>query len=79
MLATFLAPLFGGLHWSREAREGALASMIVGLVECMLLQLLRQVHCADANVPEHPWIHSISRRPNLSKPDDQKAFPEDPR
>src|SRR5512137_1499487 len=32
MLACFVTPLFAGLYWRRATREGALASMIVGLV-----------------------------------------------
>jgi SSS family solute:Na+ symporter len=32
MLACFVAPLFAGLYWRRATREGALASMIVGLI-----------------------------------------------
>ncbi|HWQ19836.1 MAG TPA: sodium:solute symporter family protein [Methanotrichaceae archaeon] len=32
MLACFVAPLLAGLYWRRATREGALASMILGLV-----------------------------------------------
>jgi sodium/proline symporter len=53
MLACFVAPLFAGLYWRRATREGALASMILGLVGvCYFSYYAKYI----APMPVHPSI-----------------------
>ena len=56
MLATFVAPLFGGLYWRRATREGALASMIVGLVSVSYFSYYAKF---IAPLPMHPSIYGF--------------------
>lgn len=42
MLATYCVPLLAGLYWKRATKEGAIASMIVGLVVAILAGYIHQ-------------------------------------
>lgn len=42
MLATYCVPLLAGLYWKRANREGAIASMIVGLVVAVIAGYIHQ-------------------------------------
>jgi sodium/proline symporter len=57
MLATFVAPLFGGLYWRRATREGALASMIVGLGAVIYFSYYAKY---IAPMPMHPSIYGFA-------------------
>jgi SSS family transporter len=56
MLATFVVPLFGGLYWRRATREGALASMIVGLIAVSYFSYYAKF---IAPMPMHPSIYGF--------------------
>jgi sodium/proline symporter len=56
MLACFVAPLFGGLYWRRATREGALASMIVGLVGVIGFSYYAKY---ISSLPMHPSIYGF--------------------
>jgi sodium/proline symporter len=56
MLACFVAPLFGGLYWRRATREGALASMIVGLVGVIGFSYYAKY---ISPLPMHPSIYGF--------------------
>jgi sodium/proline symporter len=58
MLACFVAPLFAGLYWRRATREGALASMILGLVGVCIFSYYakyRSYACAS----QHLWLYGL--------------------
>jgi len=56
MLACFVAPLFGGLYWRRATREGALASMIIGLVGVLGFSYYSKYF---SSLPMHPSIYGF--------------------
>lgn len=56
MLACFVAPLFAGLYWRRATREGALASMIVGLASVSIASYYAKY---IAPMPVHPSIYGL--------------------
>jgi len=55
MLSCFVAPLFGGLYWRRATREGALASMIIGLIGVSAVSYAQYVKLI-APLPVHPSL-----------------------
>ncbi len=57
MLACFVTPLFAGLYWRRATREGALASMIVGLVGALAFSYYARF---IAPMPMHPSIYGFA-------------------
>jgi sodium/proline symporter len=57
MLACFVTPLFAGLYWRRATREGALASMIVGLVGVFAFSYYAKF---VAPMPMHPSIYGFA-------------------
>jgi SSS family solute:Na+ symporter len=57
MLACFVTPLFAGLYWRRATREGALASMIVGLVGALAFSYYARY---VAPMPMHPSIYGFA-------------------
>jgi len=57
MLACFVTPLFAGLYWRRATREGALASMIVGLVGVFAFSYYAKF---IAPMPMHPSIYGFA-------------------
>lgn len=57
MLACFVAPLFAGLYWRRATREGALASMIVGLVAVSAFSYYAKF---VSSLPMHPSIYGFA-------------------
>ncbi|MBN1236407.1 MAG: sodium:solute symporter family protein [Methanotrichaceae archaeon] len=56
MLACFVTPLFAGLYWRRATREGALASMIVGLVGVFAFSYYAKF---ITPLPMHPSIYGL--------------------
>ena len=56
MLACFVTPLFAGLYWRRATREGALASMIVGLAGALAFSYYARF---IAPMPMHPSIYGF--------------------
>jgi SSS family solute:Na+ symporter len=56
MLACFVTPLFAGLYWRRATREGALASMIVGLVGTFAFSYYAKF---IAPMPMHPSMYGF--------------------
>jgi SSS family solute:Na+ symporter len=56
MLACFVTPLFAGLYWRRATREGALASMIVGLAGALAFSYYARF---VAPMPMHPSIYGF--------------------
>jgi SSS family solute:Na+ symporter len=56
MLACFVAPLFAGLYWRRATREGALASMIVGLIGVSIFSYYSKY---VTPLPMHPSIYGF--------------------
>lgn len=56
MLACFVTPLFAGLYWRRATREGALASMIVGLVGALAFSYYARF---IAPMPMHPSMYGF--------------------
>lgn len=56
MLACFVTPLFAGLYWRRATREGALASMIVGLAGVLAFSYYARF---IAPMPMHPSIYGF--------------------
>jgi sodium/proline symporter len=50
MLATFVVPLLGGLYWRRATKEGAIASMALGLVSAGVFEYWHQF---VARLPVH--------------------------
>lgn len=57
MLACFVTPLFAGLYWRRATREGALASMIVGLVGVSIFSYYAKF---ISPMPMHPSIYGFA-------------------
>jgi SSS family solute:Na+ symporter len=57
MLACFVTPLFAGLYWRRATREGALASMIVGLVGVFAFSYYAKF---ISPMPMHPSIYGFA-------------------
>jgi len=57
MLACFVAPLFAGLYWRRATREGALASMIVGLVGISIISYAQ--YTKVISLPMHPSMYGF--------------------
>ncbi|MFA6371387.1 MAG: sodium:solute symporter family protein, partial [Methanothrix sp.] len=57
MLACFVTPLFAGLYWRRATREGALASMILGLVGVFAFSYYAKF---IAPMPMHPSIYGFA-------------------
>lgn len=57
MLACFVTPPFAGLYWRRATREGALASMIVGLVGALAFSYYARF---VAPMPMHPSIYGFA-------------------
>ncbi len=57
MLACFVAPLFAGLYWRRATREGALASMVIGLVGVICFSYYAKYVSA---LPMHPSIYGFA-------------------
>ena len=57
MLACFVTPLFAGLYWRRATREGALASMIIGLVGVFAFSYYAKF---IAPMPMHPSIYGFA-------------------
>ncbi len=57
MLACFVTPLFAGLYWRRATREGALASMIVGLVAVLAFSYYSKFM---SPLPMHPGIYGFA-------------------
>ncbi len=57
MLACFVTPLFAGLYWRRATREGALASMIVGLAGALAFSYYARF---IAPMPMHPSIYGFA-------------------
>ena len=57
MLACFVAPLFAGLYWRRATREGALASMIVGLVGISIISYAQYTKVIA--LPMHPSMYGF--------------------
>ncbi|HNX09108.1 MAG TPA: sodium:solute symporter family protein, partial [Methanothrix sp.] len=57
MLACFVAPLFAGLYWRRATREGALASMIVGLVGISVISYAQ--YTKMISLPMHPSMYGF--------------------
>jgi len=57
MLACFVAPLFAGLYWRRATREGAIASMIVGLVGVSIISYLQ--YTKVISLPIHPSMYGF--------------------
>jgi len=57
MLACFVTPLFAGLYWRRATREGALASMILGLVGVFAFSYYAKF---VAPMPMHPSIYGFA-------------------
>ncbi|MDD1726576.1 MAG: sodium:solute symporter family protein [Methanothrix sp.] len=58
MLACFVTPLFAGLYWRRATREGALASMIVGLVGISIISYAQYTKFI-APLPMHPSMYGF--------------------
>jgi SSS family solute:Na+ symporter len=58
MLACFVTPLFAGLYWRRATREGALASMIVGLVGVSIVSYAQYTKVIAA-LPMHPSMYGF--------------------
>jgi SSS family solute:Na+ symporter len=58
MLACFVTPLFAGLYWRRATREGALASMIVGLVGVSAISYAHYMKLIV--LPMHPGIYGFA-------------------
>jgi SSS family transporter len=58
MLACFVTPLFAGLYWRRATREGALASMIVGLVGISIISYAQYTKVI-APLPMHPSMYGF--------------------
>lgn len=56
MLACFVTPLFAGLYWRRATREGALASMLVGLAGVSIASYYAKY---IAPMPVHPSIYGL--------------------
>jgi sodium/proline symporter len=56
MLACFVAPLVAGLYWRRATREGALASMIVGLIGVSFFSYYTKY---VTPLPMHPSIYGF--------------------
>ncbi len=56
MLACFVAPLFAGLYWRRATREGALASMILGLVGVSAFSYYAKY---VSSLPMHPSMYGF--------------------
>jgi sodium/proline symporter len=56
MLACFVTPLFAGLYWRRATREGALASMIVGLVAVSAISYYGKYMTV---LPMHPSMYAF--------------------
>lgn len=56
MLACFVTPLFAGLYWRRATREGALASMVVGLVGTFAFSYYAKYVAA---MPMHPSMYGF--------------------
>ena len=56
MLACFVTPLFAGLYWRRATREGALASMIVGLIAVSAISYYGKYM---ASLPMHPSMYAF--------------------
>jgi len=56
MLACFVTPLFAGLYWRRATREGALASMILGLVGTFAFSYYAKF---IAPMPMHPSMYGF--------------------
>ena len=56
MLACFVAPLLGGLYWRRATREGALASMLVGLISVSCISYYGKYY---ATLPMHPSMYAF--------------------
>ena len=57
MLACFVAPLFAGLYWRRATREGAIASMIVGLVGISIISYSQ--FTGAISLPMHPSMYGF--------------------
>ncbi|MDM7939804.1 MAG: sodium:solute symporter family protein [Methanothrix sp.] len=57
MLACFVTPLFAGLYWRRATREGAIASMVVGLVGVLAFSYYAKYIAA---MPMHPSIYGFA-------------------
>ncbi|MDD4579776.1 MAG: sodium:solute symporter family protein, partial [Methanothrix sp.] len=57
MLACFVTPLFAGLYWRRATREGALASMIVGLVGISIISYAQYTKVIA--LPMHPSMYGF--------------------
>ena len=57
MLACFVTPLFAGLYWRRATREGALASMIVGLVGISIISYAQFTKVIA--LPMHPSMYGF--------------------
>jgi SSS family solute:Na+ symporter len=57
MLSCFVTPLFAGLYWRRATREGALASMIVGLVGVFAFSYYAKF---ISPMPMHPSIYGFA-------------------
>jgi len=57
MLACFVTPLFAGLYWRRATREGAISSMIVGLVAVSYFSYYAKF---VAPLPMHPSIYGFA-------------------
>ncbi len=58
MLACFVTPLFAGLYWRRATREGAIASMIVGLVGISIISYAQYTKVIEA-LPMHPSMYGF--------------------
>jgi SSS family solute:Na+ symporter len=56
MLACFVTPLFAGLYWRRATREGALASMIVGLIAVSAISYYGKYMTV---LPMHPSMYAF--------------------
>jgi Na+/proline symporter len=56
MLACFVTPLFAGLYWRRATREGALASMIAGLIAVSAISWYGKYM---ATLPMHPSMYAF--------------------
>jgi len=57
MLSCFVAPLLGGLYWRRATREGAIASMIFGLVGVTFVSYM--VRFGGWQLPMHPSMYGF--------------------
>jgi SSS family solute:Na+ symporter len=56
MLATFAVPLLGGLYWRRATKEGAIASMALGLIGAGVFGYYHQF---VANLPMHFSFYAL--------------------